>query len=328
MKSGKLQINELATILNEHFQWNKARMDCFVGMLVALMGVSTVNLTQLALIFPSRGQVPSRYRRMQRFFSECWIDYNDVARFIMRLFGFTDTDFYLTLNRTNWKWGKVNVNLLVLAVVYRGAAIPVYWLPPDKRGNSNSRERIALMQRFIGQFGKGRVKGLLADREFIGDLFTENGLRPQQIEIQNFFPEIVPNIKRYLSYYPNDYLIQFFRLAQNVKGENLLYLDLLYTEIDNLRKRHPVDLCDCVWGINRQNEIAKFLPGQPKYFGEFMCPYEFAIYGMSERWLNLFSDIKYFSLDGDPSYENMDFYTFSGRRAVYTEIANEIGTSI
>jgi Transposase DDE domain len=168
MKSGKLQINELTGILNQHFQWNKARMGCFVGMLVALMGVNTVNLTQLALTFPSRAQVPSRYRRMQRFFSGHRMDYNAVAHFIMGLFGFTDTDFYLSLDRTNWKWGRTDINLLVLAVVYRGAAIPVYWLPLNKRGNSNSRERIALIQRFIGQFGKGRVKGLLADREFIG----------------------------------------------------------------------------------------------------------------------------------------------------------------
>lgn len=169
MKSGQLQINELTTILNQHFHWNKARMACFVGMLIALMSVSTVNLTQLALIFPSRAQIPSRYRRIQRFFSGHWIDYNDVARFIMKLFGFTETDFYLSLDRTNWKWGGVNINLLVLAVVYRGAAIPVYWLPLNKRGNSNSRERKALLQRFIGQFGKDRIKGLLADREFIGD---------------------------------------------------------------------------------------------------------------------------------------------------------------
>lgn len=169
MKSGQLQINELTTILNQHFQWNKARMDCFAGMLVALMGVNTVNLTQLALTFPSRAQVPSRYRRMQRFFSGHWIDYNDVAQFIMKLFGFTDADYYLSLDRTNWKWGQININLLVLAVVYRGAAIPVYWLPLNKRGNSNSRERRVLLQRFIAQFGKGRIKGLLADREFIGD---------------------------------------------------------------------------------------------------------------------------------------------------------------
>lgn len=144
-------------------------MACFVGMLIALMGVNTVNLTQLALTFPSKAQIASRYRRMQRFFSEHWLDYNDVAHFIMKLFGFTETDFYLSLDRTNWKWGSANINLLVLAVVYRGAAIPVYWLPLNKRGNSNSRERRALLQRFIAQFGKGRIKGLLADREFIGD---------------------------------------------------------------------------------------------------------------------------------------------------------------
>jgi hypothetical protein len=80
MKSGQLQINELVTILNEHFQWNKARMVCFVGLLISLMGVGTVNLAQLAMIFPSRARMPSRYRRMQRFFSGHWINYNDVAQ--------------------------------------------------------------------------------------------------------------------------------------------------------------------------------------------------------------------------------------------------------
>jgi Transposase DDE domain len=97
------------------------------------------------------------------------VDYNGVAGFIMKLYGFTDRDYHLSLDKANWKWGQTNINLLVLAVVYRGAAIPVYWLPSDKRGNSNSRERMALLKRFIGQFGRDRIKGLLADREFIGD---------------------------------------------------------------------------------------------------------------------------------------------------------------
>jgi hypothetical protein len=80
-------------------------MGCFVGMLIALMVAGTVNLTQLALFFPSKALVSSRYRRIQRFFSEHWIDYNEVAHFIMKLFGFTQNDFYLSLDRTNWKWG-------------------------------------------------------------------------------------------------------------------------------------------------------------------------------------------------------------------------------
>ena len=173
MKHSELQINELRSILNEHFNWNKARMTCFVGMLLSLMIVKTVNLTQLALFFPSQASLSSRYRRIQRFFSGHKMNYNEVAHFIMKLFGFTENDYYLSMDRTNWKWGKMNINLLVLAVVYKGAAIPIYWLPLNKQGNSNWKERTALMKRFIDQFGKKHMKGLLADREFIGAKWIE-----------------------------------------------------------------------------------------------------------------------------------------------------------
>jgi len=53
-------------------------------------------------------------------------------------------------------------------VVYKGAAIPVYWLVLPKRGNSNQRERIALLNRFITRFGHRQIQGVLGDREFIG----------------------------------------------------------------------------------------------------------------------------------------------------------------
>jgi len=65
--------------------------------------------------------------------------------------------------------GKKDINILVLAVVYKGIAIPVYWLLLNKQGNSSTRERIALMKRFIREFGKGRIIKLLADREIIGE---------------------------------------------------------------------------------------------------------------------------------------------------------------
>lgn len=53
-------------------------------------------------------------------------------------------------------------------MVYKGIAIPVYWILLNKKGHSNTRERIALMKRFISQFGKKRIIKLLADREFVG----------------------------------------------------------------------------------------------------------------------------------------------------------------
>jgi hypothetical protein len=45
-------IDELTTALNQYFRWNKARMDCFVGMLIGLLKLRTINLTELAMGFP------------------------------------------------------------------------------------------------------------------------------------------------------------------------------------------------------------------------------------------------------------------------------------
>ena len=75
----------------------------------------------------------------------------------------------MTLDRTNWQWGEKSLNILTLGIAYKGTAIPIYWLILNKRGNSNQRERIALLQRFIRRFGRKNILGVLADREFIGD---------------------------------------------------------------------------------------------------------------------------------------------------------------
>lgn len=163
------QIVQLSKVLNQTFNWNKARMDCFVGILIALLKLRSINLTELATAFPSEALKESRYRRIQRFICEHFLDFDAVALFIMQLFCFLETNYSLTLDRTNWKWGEKNINILMLAVVYKGVAIPIYWLLLDKKGNSNTRERMALMKRFIRQFGKQRILSLLADREFIGE---------------------------------------------------------------------------------------------------------------------------------------------------------------
>jgi len=42
----------------------------------------------------------------------------------------------------------------------------------DKTGNSNTDERILLINRFIELFGVGKIDGYLADREFIGTEFV------------------------------------------------------------------------------------------------------------------------------------------------------------
>ena len=90
-----------------------------------------------------------------------------VSQLIFNIFSFDKVQ--LTLDRTNWKWGKRDINILMLAIVYRGIAIPIVWTLLNKRGNSDTKERIALIQRFISIFGKDRIVNVFADREFIGE---------------------------------------------------------------------------------------------------------------------------------------------------------------
>jgi len=160
--------NKLKEIIAVNLSWDKRRIDCFVKMLIAIIAVQTVNLTRLANYMEENACIASRYRRLQRFFLYCKMDYNAVAIFIIKLFGFDKTQYYLTMDRTNWKWGKKDINVLFLGIVYKGAAIPIYWLPLNHRGNSNTKQRIALIKRFVSRFGSSNILGLLADREFVG----------------------------------------------------------------------------------------------------------------------------------------------------------------
>ncbi|MEQ1312784.1 hypothetical protein ABLU09_15455, partial [Acinetobacter sp. XH1639] len=52
-----------------------------------------------------------------------YFDYRQISQLIFNIFSFDKVQ--LTLDRTNWKWGKRDINLLMLAIVYRGIAILV-----------------------------------------------------------------------------------------------------------------------------------------------------------------------------------------------------------
>ena len=147
-------ISELKNSLNAYFGWNKARMACFVNMLLALLATRTVNLRKLACVVFGEAQQSSRYRRIQQFFSKFPLDYQQIAGFIFKLFLVSDGQWYLSMDRTNWRWGKSDINILMLGIIFKGTAIPIYWMLLDKRGNSDTPERMALIQTFIDHFGK------------------------------------------------------------------------------------------------------------------------------------------------------------------------------
>jgi len=84
----------------------------------------------------------------------------------------TSTDCYLLLDRTNWEYGKRNINLLVIGILYRDVFIPLAWTDLGRAGNSNCEQRLELVDRLLGWWPYSDVAlpqlHIAGDREFIG----------------------------------------------------------------------------------------------------------------------------------------------------------------
>jgi hypothetical protein len=87
---------------------------------------------------------------------------------VVKVFGLIDKNIYLAMDRRNWKFGKKNINILLVSVICGSYAVPLYWILLDKRGNSNHKERISLFKSLLKIINKYHIFGILADREFIG----------------------------------------------------------------------------------------------------------------------------------------------------------------
>ena len=68
---------------------------------------------------------------------EITFNYLSLAKLLFLMYFTGDKQVSLTMDRTNWKWGKSNINILMVGVAYKGSAIPLFWEMLDKQGNSN-----------------------------------------------------------------------------------------------------------------------------------------------------------------------------------------------
>lgn len=91
----------------------------------------------------------------------------EVAAFVVNLLG-VPAPYTLALDRTNWQVGIVDLNILMLSIVYRGIGFPVVWVVLPKAGNSDTTERETVLEIFIALFGAPNIACVLGDREFVG----------------------------------------------------------------------------------------------------------------------------------------------------------------
>ena len=177
--------DSLRQVLSQ-LNWHSARITLLSNVILSLIKVRTVNLTQLAISFETKCKTSSNYRRLQRFLKSFPLDYDLVAKLIANFL--PDEPWVLCMDRTNWKFGKLNINILVLAVANKGIAVPLFWTFLNKKGNSNTDERKYIINRFLSVFPIEKIKYLTADREFKGQIWIKYLLEeniPFRIRIPN-----------------------------------------------------------------------------------------------------------------------------------------------
>jgi hypothetical protein len=93
-----------ALILN--FSLTKSRLECLAGMIISLIENFSV-------------------KRIYRFFRDQIFNYDQVAKFILNIF--SSDNYVIALDRTCWKFGKSDINILFLVIIFGKISVPMYW---------------------------------------------------------------------------------------------------------------------------------------------------------------------------------------------------------
>lgn len=259
-------MNTIFNTIKEELQWSDERVDFLVKFTESLIKVKTVNLSEISKYFDPTIKSNSSYRRIQRFFKEYNIFFTAFAKLLMKFT--TEDKKVLILDRTQWK----GVNIFFLAIEYQGVAIPILWDVLDKKGNTNTLERIRLIDDYVNVFGVENINYLTADREFIGKEWF-NWLKEKKI---NFLIRLKSNflieegikgkkkIKGYYRYYESkEKVTKLFGIELRIIGKRINNKELLIVatnmteiELDDYSKRWGIEtmfLCLKSKGFNLED---------------------------------------------------------------------------
>ena len=112
--------NQIVPIMQEHLGsvMNLARIKLQAFVLHAMCVVQTVSLHKIAAAMPTA------------------LNLDLIAKVFFALLP-VKKGLVLSMDRTNWKFGEANINILMLGITYKGIAYPLLFSMLDKRGNSN-----------------------------------------------------------------------------------------------------------------------------------------------------------------------------------------------
>jgi IS4 transposase len=191
--------------------------------------------------------------------AEYLLDTDLIARFVFALLPHKPT-YRLALDRTNWKFGTTDINILVLAIVYQGLAIPILYTMMPKFGNSSTAERIDLIRRYIQLFGIDTIDCLLGDREFVGDqwlAYLNNRRIRYHLRIrENFWIDIPKNGHRVKA----SWFFNHLKINQYEFNHGIVYIkgQLYYLSASKVRNKDRIPKLQIIASFNKPDEAHSY----------------------------------------------------------------------
>ena len=157
-----------------------SRQKFMAQFVIGLIKSRNVQFCEVAEHLNDAAKPASNETRIQNFFRDVTLDYVAFINLIIRLLPATGK-LRLCLDRTEWDFGKCQVNILLVTVGCGAWHVPLYWELLDNRsGNSNAAQRIAVLEVCVALLGRERIGLVLGDREFVGHVWLkwlkDNGL--------------------------------------------------------------------------------------------------------------------------------------------------------
>lgn len=125
----------------------------------------TSNLSVIANTVETEVKKESVYKQIQRFLKSYDWRKSGFEEFQLELLAIKGK-LDLVIDRTEWKFGKTWINLLMVSVYYQGVSIPLGWKAFSQKGNVSGKKHVLLLRNVINKLGKERIGKVFGDREF------------------------------------------------------------------------------------------------------------------------------------------------------------------
>jgi len=147
---------------------HKKRQEFLADIVESIIKCRSVHFSEIAHSIESVAKQESVIRKIERFFLNSVFDYVQLAKFLVSHVHHNKVT--LAIDRTEWDFGKTQVNILCVTICVGKMSVPVYFeMLDNKSGNSNWENRVAIFEKIIETIGIERIKLLVMDREFIGN---------------------------------------------------------------------------------------------------------------------------------------------------------------